>query len=107
MSSSKQSIICDIPKMNDQGPAYELKSTLKSRRMTFGDIIENTKFMHLAEKAKDHVPAADVYKPQFNRTEMQRIRNIKMDRGAERMKPKVIASNILRHSTPTASNPVM
>ena len=107
MSTSKQSIICDIPKQSDQGPAYELKSTLKTRRLTFGDPIENTRFIYRAEKAKEHVPPADTYKPQFNRTELQRFRDIKLDRGPERMKPKVICSNILRHSTPTAANPVM
>ena len=76
--------------MCDVGPAYELKSTLKQRRMTFLDNLDNTKFMYLSEKAKEHVPPPDTYKPMFNRTEARRFRDIKMERGGERMKPRVI-----------------
>ena len=75
--------------------------------MTFGDPIEHTRFIHLAKKAKDFLPPPDTYKPQFNRTELQRFRDIKLDKGAKRMEPKILVTNVLRHSTPTASNPVM
>ena len=65
--------------------------------MTFGDVIDNTKFMYLSEKAKEHVPPPDTYKPNFSRTEMQRFRDLKMDRGGERMKPRVI--NLMKGSS--------
>ena len=107
LSISKQSIFCDVPKMNDVGPAYNIKSCLKARRMSFGDSLDRTKFINLAAKSKEHVPGANQYQPQFNRTEMQRFRDIKIDRGAERMKPKVICHTILRYSTPNQAEPVM
>ena len=34
-------------------------------------------------------------------------RDIKIDKGDERMKPKVICSNILRSATPSQVNPIM
>ena len=73
--------------------------------MTFGDNIDNTKFINRSEKAKQHVPPPDSYKPMFNRTETRRFRDIKIDRGAERMKPRVIT--VLKKAPTNSVNQIM